>query len=162
MDNNVWSVIIIEQETEEIKVHSASTEKEAYAKLREIWEHDIATEVNESSRQVDFNKSFCDDNYAELWYNAGDSAIKYFANEITDYSGVSKSVVEDTVIVLGQKINFGTIVSKIVWHGTNNETVRQSDAKVIAIGEQFIVIINTEIGLMRVDIENIKEIVINQ
>lgn len=75
-------IVVVEQDAEEVMVHDINPNIDPVQQLKELWQADLNTEIKESARTVDSNRSFCDDEYGEIWYATGTSPIKYFLTDV--------------------------------------------------------------------------------
>lgn len=76
------AIVIVEQDAEDVMVYALNPIDDPEFKLKEMWQSDLNTEIKESTRTVNTDKSFCKDGYAEIWYATGTTPIKYFVTDI--------------------------------------------------------------------------------
>lgn len=137
---NKWAVIIVEQDAEDVTVHLYDEEDVACKEMHDTWKRDVATEVIESSRKVDFAKSHCLESYAELWYVMGGTPIKYFVEEVTDNAVLSDAIAKLRVTMQGKTYAIGDNIMSIEWSEKSWTTpsTTKTNVEVIAIGDGFI------------------------
>lgn len=162
-EKNQWAVITVEQYSEGVTINTYPTEEEANSEMHKTWERDMAVETIESSRKVDFEKSNCMEGYAELYYVGSDTPIKYFVEEVTDVK-VNTAIEEKSVEIKDKAYKFGDKLAKIEWKAPvwTSDTVVKTNVKVIAIGEDFIGIVDSNGYANKIKIEKIIQIELKQ
>ena len=135
-----WAVIVVEQDAEDVTAHVCESESDAIDMMHGIWKRDMATEVVESSRKVDFTKSHCLESYAELWYVVGGTPIKYFVQEITDVSTLNENISLLKTTILNDSYGIGDKLASITWSEPvwTTDSLSKTDVEIVAIGDDFI------------------------
>jgi hypothetical protein len=155
---NKWAVVVVERYTEDVSVRTYENEDAANKTLRELWKSDIATETDEAAFNIDFAKSKCEESFAELYYENNDSPIRYFVTEISDNDNLQK-VKEQWTDIGGVIYKVGDRLKNISWtEGLQQKYLKQNGLEVIAIGEGFIGIVDSDGIAYKVTINSIIEI----
>lgn len=143
-----WVVVVLEQGYEGIRVQAFDTEKEANDGLIRVWKNDMATEVYESSRTVDFVKSYCKEGDARLYYENSDEPIVYFVESISEEAELSQVIKERRTNIVGESkpVRVGSKLSHIIWAEDwlfgAKQVVERDNVEIIAVGEDFIGIVD--------------------
>lgn len=132
---NKCVVIVMEQCNEEITVYEFENEDAAIKGMKEIWLRDVETEVNESCRNVDFTKSYCEKYSGELYYEGSNYPIKYFVGDIStlNIDNKNNTHVAHKVVVCSKELKVGDVLSSIEWKERDNVSCMAKNAKIIAI-----------------------------
>ena len=142
-----WVVVVIEQECEDISVYDCLSLEDANRRLKEIWEHDIAVEVEESTRRVDFAKSTCNEGYAELYYLGEGVPIRYSVEEIVKHK--KNKAIADIIVRIGKvEYKAGDVVPKV-------KDYENARLVVISHRDGYIVINTSTEGLVQIPMSEI-------